>query len=241
MTGYGESTIRSVVLEVCEAIIQRLWNVAVAQYFPRTKEQFEEKILDTEQLWQFPCSWGAVDGCHLSINCPTGGQESQKEYHNFKNFYSIVLMAIVDAKCRFIWASVGFPGDSHDSIILQSTQIWRKITEGDAIPQMSKKIGNSEVLPVIVGDSAFPFSIYLMKPFADGEPSEKQKYFNYRLSRSRMVVESAFRQLKSRWRVLYKKCESSKETVKLYALACVALHNICIQRGETLSPQLAVA
>jgi hypothetical protein len=103
---------------------------------------------------------------------------------------------------------------------------------------MSKKIGNSEVLPVIVGDSAFPFSIYLMKPFADGEPSEKQKYFNYRLSRSRMVVESAFGQLKSRWRVLYKKCETSKETVKLYALACVALHNICIQRGETLSPQL---
>ena len=56
--------------------------------------------------------------------------------------------------------------------------------------------------------------------------------------KSKSIVESAFGQLKSRWRVLYKKCESSKETAKLYALACVALHNICIQRGETLSPQL---
>ena len=83
-------------------------------FFPKTKEQFEEKILDTEQLWQFPCCWGAVDGCHLSINCPPGGQEAQKEYHNFKNFYSVVLMAIVDAKCRFIWANVGCPGNSHD-------------------------------------------------------------------------------------------------------------------------------
>ena len=238
MTGYGESTVRAVVLEVCEALIQRLWGETVTNYFPKTKQQFEEKILDTEQFWQFPCCWGAVDGCHLAINCPQGGQEAQKEYHNFKNFYSVVLMAMVDAKCRFIWASVGCPGNSHDSMILQSTQMWKKITSGDAIPEMAKTIGTSKVSPLIVGDSAFPFSVYLMKPFADGEPNEKQKYFNYRLSRFRMVVESAFGQLKSRWRVLYKKCESSKETVKLYALACIILHNICVIREENLAPQL---
>ena len=52
MTGFGESTIRAVVSKACES---------VAQYFPKTKQQFE-KILDTEQLWQFPCCWGAVDG-----------------------------------------------------------------------------------------------------------------------------------------------------------------------------------
>lgn len=238
MTGFGESTIRVVVLEVCNALIKRLWGESIAQYFPTTREQFEEKILDTEQLWQFPCCWGAIDGCHLSINCPPGGQEAQKEYHNFKNFFSVVLMAMVDAKCRFIWASVGCPGNSHDSIILQSTKVWEDITSGNAIPQVSKKMGNSDVFPFLVGDSAFPLSVYLMKPFTDGEPNEVQKYFNYRLSRSRMVVESAFGQLKSRWRVLFKKCESSKETVKSYALACVILHNICIERGETLSPLL---
>ena len=78
---------------------------------------------------------------------------------------------------------------------------WKEITSGTAIPQITKKIGESEVPPLIVGDSAFPLSIFLMKPFTDGEPNEMQKYFNYRLSRSRMVVESAFRQFKSRWRV----------------------------------------
>ena len=240
MSGFGESTIRTVTTETCKSIITRLFTESVSQHFPKTKEQFIDKMLDTEERWQFPCCWTSVDGCHLSINCPPGGQMSQKEYHNFKNFFSIVLIVMVDSKYRFIWSSVGCPGNSHDSIILQSTKIWESITSGNVIPQISKKIGGYEVMPLIVADSAFPSSIYIIKPYGDGEPTEKQKYFNYRLSRSRMVVESAFGQLKSRWRVLYKKCESSKETVKLYALACVILHNICIEKGEPLSQQLDI-
>ena len=53
-----------------------------------------------------------------------------------------------------------------------------------------------------------------------------------------MVTECAYGQLKSRSRVLYKKCECSKDTVKLFALASVILHNICIDKGHALSPQL---
>ena len=46
----------------------------------------------------FPCCWPAVDGCHIPIKCPPGGLESCKEYHNFKNFFSMVLMGMVDSK-----------------------------------------------------------------------------------------------------------------------------------------------
>ncbi len=69
-------------------------------------EEFDEEL-------QFQCCFGADDGCHVPIKCPKGGAESCKEYHNFKKFYSIVIMAIVDAKYRFIWASSGYPGNSH--------------------------------------------------------------------------------------------------------------------------------
>ena len=48
-------------------------------------------IIDMEDRWQFPCCWSAVDGCHISIKCPDGGAEAAKEYHNFKNFYSVIL------------------------------------------------------------------------------------------------------------------------------------------------------
>lgn len=41
----------------------------------------------------------------------------------------------------------------------------------------------------------------------------KQRYFNYQLSRVRMVIEGCYGQLKGRWRVFLRKCESSKEEV----------------------------
>ena len=81
-------------------------------------------MVDMEAEWQFPCCFGALDGCHIPIKCPSGGLEACKEYHNFKNFYSIVLMALIDSKYRFIWASAGFPGNSHDSVILQATELY---------------------------------------------------------------------------------------------------------------------
>ena len=62
---------------------------------PVTEEEFQNKILDMEELWQFPLTWG-VDGCHIPIKCPPGGQELCKEYHNFKNLFSVVLILLVD-------------------------------------------------------------------------------------------------------------------------------------------------
>jgi hypothetical protein len=202
--------------------------------FPSNTEQINAKIIDMEQLWQFPCAWGAVEGCHLPIVCPSGGQEARKEYHNFKNFYSIVMMAIVDAKDRFVWASIGFPGNSDDSVILQSTQLWTDITENNIIPSIGKNIEKLIVNPLIPGDSAFPFRIWLMKPYGHATLSPKERNFNYRLSRARMVTERAFGQLKSRWRILHRRSECEPESVKETAIACVVLHNLFIANGNNL-------
>ena len=53
-----------------------------------------------------------------------------------------------------------------------------------------------------------------------------------------MVTEGAYGQLKGRWRVLMRKCESPPEKVRTITLACIVLHNICIEREYTLSNQL---
>ena len=238
MTGLGTSTVCGIVSDVTKAIINNLWNEQVDQHFPKDKQQFREKILDMEEMWQFSCSWGAIDGCHIPLKCPPGGLQANKEYHNFKNFYSIVLMGMVDAKRRFIWASCGFPGNSHDSIIFQSTNLWSKITGGQTIPGIGKEIGGVKIPPLLLGDSAFPFQSWLMKPFTNAVLTPQQQYFNYRLSRARMVTEEAYGELKGRWRVLLRRCESTQEEVRDNTLACIVLHNICIERGETLCRQL---
>ncbi len=144
---------------------------------PKSEIEFYQKISEMEQLWQFPCCWGAIDGCHIPIKCPPGGLQSCKEYHNFKNFYSIVLMAMVDAKYRFTWGSCGFPGNSHDSVILQSTDLWEQLQEKEYLPNIAKQINGIEVPPLILADSAFQLKSWLMKPYTQFKANAKGMIF----------------------------------------------------------------
>ena len=73
-----------------------------------------------ETLWHFPTAFGGVDGCHISLKCPHGGNEPSKEYYNFNNFYSVVMMGIVGADYQFLWASAGLPGKVNDACSFQA-------------------------------------------------------------------------------------------------------------------------
>ena len=174
MSGIGLSTAATITKEVCQAIVDILWEEIVNKHMPKTEEDYKTKMVDMEEMWQFPCCWAAIDGCHIPIKCPPGGLEANKEYHNFKNFYSIVLMAMVDSHYRFIWGSCGYPGNSHDAIILQSTDLWAK--QNDQSPPIGKPVGNQTIPPLVVADSAFPFTTWLMKPFTNAVLTDKQRY-----------------------------------------------------------------
>ena len=197
MSGLGVSSVCTIVQEVSQALVDCVWSESISHHMPKPEENFKNKIVDMEELWQFPCCWAAINGCHIPMKCPPGGLESCKEYHNFKYFYSIVLMALVDSHYRFVWVSCGFPGNSHDALVFKSTDLWRRI-QGGYIPQMGKSIDDVIVPPVIVGDSAFPLCTWLMKPFTNATLSPGQRNFNYRLSWARMVTEGAYGQLKGR-------------------------------------------
>ena len=45
-------------------------------------------------------------------------------------------MALVDSKYRFIWGSCGVPGNSHDAVIFQATELWEKLNKHDFIPEL---------------------------------------------------------------------------------------------------------
>lgn len=85
------------------------------------------------------------------------------------------------------------------------------------------------------------FATWLMKPCTNASPTLQQRYYNYRLTRARMVMEGAFGQLKERWRVLLRRCECSQENTKTAALACVVLHNICLEKEDTMTKKMDLA
>ena len=234
LVGLAESTVCKIVLEVCRAIIEELWSESVDRHFPKSEQAVKEKLVDMDAEWQFPYAFAGIDGSHLPIKCPHGGQEAMKQYYNFKNFYSVVLLGLVDANYRFIWASLGAPGNTHDSTYFQSTSLWGDICSGNILPDKAVEVNGVEIPPIILGDGAFPLRSWLMKPHGDAILTSEKAYFNYRLSRARMITEGAFGKLKGRFRVLFRKCESNKETVKIMGLACVVLHNICIDRKDII-------
>ena len=80
---------------------------------------------------------------------------------------------------------------------------------------------------VILGDPAYPLLPWLMKPFTGSGLSDRQRRFNYRLSRARVVVECAIGRLKGRWRSLLKRSDVRIEFMSTVVTSCCILHNLC--------------
>ena len=71
------------------------------------EEELELIAEKTKERWQFPNCIGAIDGKHIAIRHP---KSSGSEFYNYKGFFSIVLMAIVDYDYEFLFCDVGCQG-----------------------------------------------------------------------------------------------------------------------------------
>ncbi|GFT47805.1 protein ALP1-like [Trichonephila clavipes] len=115
-------------------------------------------------------------------------------YRNYKGFFSIVLLALVDANLKFLYVDVGTNGRVSDGGVWGKSKLRQAITNGDInIPEAAALPGSASKLPfVIVADDAFPLMPNIMKPYPGSNLSKECLVFNYRLSRARRVSENAF-------------------------------------------------
>ena len=91
--------------DVCSTILEKVMPV----YFPPLNKIAWLKIAsDYEKLWNLPHYLGALDGKHFGIKKPP---HSGSVFFNYKNFFSIVLMATCDAHRRFTWFNLGDYGE----------------------------------------------------------------------------------------------------------------------------------
>ena len=240
----GVATISKFLPEVCSAIIDAYKGDA----FPGrcTREFWEGVAQQFEQKWNFPHVLGALDGKHVSIKKPG---KSGSVYFNYKGFFSLVLLALVDADYKFIWVDVGGEGHMSDAQIFLNCELYEHLNGGTLQappPKALTEAADATLVPYyIIGDEAFALQTFLMKPYGRRQLDNQEVIFNYRLSRARRVVENAFGILAHRFRCLLGTMEQKPDTVQLIVKTAVTLHNILRMRapavgeGDSTDPEAA--
>lgn len=141
-------------------------------------------------------------------------------------------MAVVDAEYKFIMVDVGSAGRNSDGGIYRNSYISKKFANQEFnVPEPEHLIENGPKLTYfLIGDAAFPLSMYLLRPFSANNINLKKTIFNYRLSRARRCVENAFGILAAKFRLFRRPIIADKKNVIKFVKSCIVLHNFLITK-----------
>lgn len=192
---------------------------------PTSVDEWEQIASGFNKKANFPHCLGAVDGKHIRLKKPLN---SGSLYFNYKDFFSIILLAIVDSDYRFVYVSVGSYGKECDSSIFKETKFWKMMLDDSLqIPAPCPLTRDSEtrVPYVVIGDEGFGLHENLLRPFGGTHLDKNKRIFNYRLTRARRYVECAFGILANKWRIFHRPLDLDKTTAVWTVKACTILHN----------------
>eukprot|EP00745_Piridium_sociabile_P015080 TRINITY_DN22260_c0_g1_i7.p1 TRINITY_DN22260_c0_g1~~TRINITY_DN22260_c0_g1_i7.p1 ORF type:complete len:464 (-),score=118.83 TRINITY_DN22260_c0_g1_i7:187-1578(-) len=226
----GITTISHFLPGVCRA----LSDAYAEEAFPAewSEQLWRDNAEKFKTRWNMPHAMGALDGKHVAIKKP---KNSGSLYHNYKGFFSIPMLALVDADYKFLWAELGAVGHMSDAQIFLQSDLYRDLQDNGIkrpapCPLTDDPEDTTPVPYFILSDDAFALKDYCMKPYSRNSMEISELIFNYRLSRARRVVENAFGLLAQRFRVLLGTCELIPQNVREVVECCLTLHNILLQR-----------
>ncbi|GFT50098.1 DDE Tnp4 domain-containing protein [Trichonephila clavipes] len=227
------SWISVILREVVEAIIKRMFHVVLPT---PTMGQFQKVAQQYSTKWNFPNCIGAIDGKHIRIKAP---KNSGSLFYNYKDYHSMVMLAVVDADCKFTAVDVGSYGREGDAGIYLKSEIGRRIKNNTFnVPPPKALPGTDTVIPhVIVGNEAFALHQNLMKPYPRQQSlhDASKAIYNYRLSRARRTTENAFGILCSYFRLFFRPISTAPETTEKIMICACILHNI-LREAKVLAP-----
>ena len=219
-----------IVQDTCKAIV----DVFLSRYiwFPQGQE-LANVVEGFKRKWGIIQCAGSIDGCHIPVLPPA---LNHTDYYNRKGWYSMLVQAVVDHNYLFTDVCVGWPGSVHDARVLANSSVYKKASRKQILCGSEVKVSGIDIPIFLIGDSAYPLTPWLMKPFPhNSHLTPDQQSFNYHLSRARIVVENAFGRLKARWRRLCKRNDMNIEHIPCVITACCILHNMCEVHGDTFN------
>jgi len=143
-------------------------------------EEWKVVASDYGDRWNFHHCVGAMDGKHFRIDPPLS---SGSLYYNYKGFCSIVLLAVVDAQLRFIYADVGTNGRISDGGIWNKCSLKHALDHNTLhLPAPDSLPGTEQFFHVIVGDEGFPLTTSVLIPYPGEQCRNRidRRKFNFR-------------------------------------------------------------
>lgn len=117
--------------------------------FPDDTTAIKQDFFD---LYGFPFVVGAIDCTHVQIQS-VGGNLSEV-FRNRKGVFSINVQCVCDPKMSFIDVVCRWRGSTHDSRILENSNI-------------SSRFENNEINGILLGDAGYPLKTWLMTPLSN--------------------------------------------------------------------------
>lgn len=158
---------------------------------------------------------------------------------------AILVQCLVDSEGRFLDVSSGWPNNMNPSAILNHSKLYTRVEESKDFlngPSFEFHDGNS-IPQYILGDSCCPLLPWLLTPYlkdGDGVDSENNspslvQVYNSVHNRGMKLVDTAFRSVRARWRLLLTKWkEESIEPYPYVIVAACLLHNFLLNCSEPL-------
>ena len=153
------STVSTVIAQTCKAALRDRYLKS-----PSTEHDWKAITARFEEVWNFPHVLGAADGKHIRIECP---KLTGTFYHNYKGFFSMVLLAVCDTDYCFTLFDFGSYGSSNDCGMLSNSLMGEELeTNTLNIPECETLDGfKFTLLPYfLLGDDIFPLKKWLIKP-----------------------------------------------------------------------------
>lgn len=179
---------------------------------------------------------GAVDCSHIAINAR---KSERRHYTNRKCFYSVHLLAVVDACGRFLCVDIGCAGSMSDTSVLRTSHL-------ASTQHLRVQAGMQPPIPYgkfLLADGGFTLCPWVVMNYTELECAKDPacQRFNTYVSKSRAIVERAFGQIKMRYkRIGGRTSFDRKERVCIMVRAACVLHNLTLETESTVfaSPRI---